>query len=116
MLCSTCAYNYDLKHCARPEFGEVVRCSGYISKANYKYPSYRRCYIIPYNFPLNTRKGFNAIYHLTRLTQYDMASVIMIIIRARHKSIDVILNACKKIEEENVDILSSSTGELNNSL
>lgn len=34
-----------------------------------------------------------------------MTSVIMIIIRARHKSIDIILNAYKKIEEENDDII-----------
>lgn len=105
MLCNTCAYQFDLKHCAKPDFGEVISCGNYISKANYKYPPHRRGYIIPYNFPLNTCKGFKTIYHLMRLTQYDMASVIMIIIRARHKSIDIILNACKKIEEENADIV-----------
>lgn len=116
MLCSTCAYNYDLKHCVRPDFGEVISCGNYISKANYKYPSHRRGYIIPYNFPLNTRKGFKTIYHLMRLSQHDMTTVIIDIIKVRHKSIDVILNACKKIEEENDEIFKFSTGELNNSL
>lgn len=104
MLCSTCAYNYDLKHCARPDFGEIVECSGYVPKTNKNVPHHKG-YIIPYNFSLNTRKGFNAIYYLMRLTQYDMASVIMIIIRARYKAIDVILNACDKIEKENADIV-----------
>ena len=101
MLCNTCAYQFDLKHCAEPEFGEVISCGNYISKANYKYPPHRRGYIIPYNFPLNTRKGFKTIYHLMRLSQHDMITVIMDIIKVRHKGIDVILNTCKKIEEEN---------------
>ena len=72
---------------------------------NYKYPPHRRCYIIPYNFPLNTRRGFKTIYYLMRLSQHDMITVIMDIIKVRHKDIDVILNACKKIEEENDDIV-----------
>ena len=75
-----------------------------INKANYKYSPHRRGYIIPYNFSLNTRKGFKTIYHLMRLSQHDMITVIMDIIKVRHKGIDVILNACKKIEEENDDI------------
>ena len=33
-----------------------------------------------------------------------MITVLMVIIKVRHKGIDVILNACKKIEEENDDI------------
>ena len=40
-----------------------------------------------------------------RLSQHDMITVIMDIIKVRHKDIDVILNACKKIEEENDDIV-----------
>ena len=32
--------------------------------------------ILPYNFPLNTRKGFKVIYYLMRLTQSDMIKVI----------------------------------------
>ena len=105
MLCNTCAYQFDLKHCAEPEFGEVINCGNYISKANYKYPPHRRGYIIPYNFSLNTRKGFNTIYYLMRLIKCDMTSAIIIIIKARHKSINVILDACNKIEKENNDII-----------
>ena len=105
MLCNTCAYQFDLKHCAEPEFGEVISCGNYISKANYKYPPHHRGYIIPYNFSLNTRKGFNAIYYLMRLIQCDMTSAIIIIIKARHKSINVIIDACNKIEKENNDII-----------
>ena len=105
MLCNTCAYQFDLKHCAKPEFGEVISCGNYVSKDNYKYPPHRRGYIIPYNFPLNTRRGFNAIYYLMKLIQCDMTSAIMIIIKARHKSINVILDACNKIEKENNDII-----------
>ena len=105
MLCNTCAYQFDLKHCAEPEFGEVISCENYISKANYKYPPHHRGYIIPYNFSLNTRKGFNAIYYLMRLIQCDMTSAIIIIIKARHKSINDIIDACNKIEKENNDII-----------
>lgn len=104
MLCTTCAYNYDLKHCSGPVFGEVVECSGYLLKTNKNSP-HRRGYIIPYNYSLNTRKGFKTIYHLMRLSQHDMTTVIRDIIKVRHKGIDVILNACKKIEEENADIV-----------
>ena len=71
---------------------------------NYKHPPHHKSYIIPYNFPLNTRRGFKTIYYLMRLSQHDMITVIMDIIKVRHKGIDVILNACKKIEEENDDI------------
>ncbi len=105
MLCNTCAYQFDLKHCAEPEFGEVISCSGYVSKANYKHPPHRRCYIIPYNFPLNTRRGFKTIYYLMRLSQHDMTTVIIDIIKVRHESINVILNACDKIEKENDKII-----------
>lgn len=105
IICNTCAYQFDLKYCDKPEFGEVVRCSGYVSKDNYKHPPHRRGYIIPYNFPLNTRRGFKTIYYLMRLSQHDMITVIIDIIKVRQKSINVILNACKKIEEENADIV-----------
>lgn len=104
MLCTTCAYQFDRKHCDEPEFGEVVGCSGYVSKANYKHPPQRKGYIIPYNFPLNTRRGFKTIYYLMRLSQHDMTTVIIDIIKVRHKGIDVVLNACNKIEKENKDI------------
>ena len=99
MLCNTCAYDNDRSHCVVPSFGDIIECSGYVSK------EYNRGYIIPYNFPLNTRKGFKTIYHLMRLSQHDMTTVIIDIIKVRHKGINVILNACKKIEEENADIV-----------
>ena len=106
MLCNTCAYQFDLKHCVKPEFGEVIRCSGYVNKKEfYKHPSHRRGYIIPYNFPLNTRRGFKTIYYLMRLSQHDMITVIIDIIKVRQKSINVILNACDKIEKENDKII-----------
>lgn len=105
MLCNTCVYNYDRKHCERPEFGEIIRCSGYIYKAN-RNALHHKGYIIPYNFPLNTRKGFKAIYYLMRLSQHDMTTVITDIIKVRHKAIDTILNACDKVEKENDDIVN----------
>ena len=105
MLCNTCAYQFDLKHCAEPEFGEVISCGNYISKANYKYPPHRRGYIIPYNFPLNTRRGFKTIYYLMKLSQHDMTTVIKDIIAVRHAGIDKVLEVCDKLEKENDYIL-----------
>ena len=70
-----------------------------------KYPPYRKSYIIPYNFPLNTRRGFKTIYYLMRLSQHDMTTVIIDIIKVRHEYINVILNACDKIEKENDNII-----------
>ena len=104
MLCVTCAHRFDSYRCDRSDFGEVIDCSGYIPKTN-KNPLHNKGYVIPYNFPLNTRKGFNAIYYLMRLIKCDMTSAIIIIIKARHKSINVILDACNKIEKENNDII-----------
>ena len=104
MLCNTCVYKYDLKHCARPDFGEVIDCSGYIPKTN-KNPLHHKGYVIPYNFSLNTRRGFKTIYYLMRLSQHDMITVIIDIIKVRQKSINVILNACDKIEKENDKII-----------
>ena len=104
MLCNTCAYNYDLKHCVSPDFGEIVKCDGYVPKAN-KNILHHKGYIIPYNFPLNTRKGFNAIYGLMKLTQCNMANVITFIINARRKACYVILSVCDKVEKENNDII-----------
>ena len=66
----------------------------------------RTGYIIPYNFHLNTRRGFRTIYFLMRLSQHDMTTVIKDIIAVRHESIKVILNTCDKIEKENDYILS----------
>ena len=105
MLCNTCAYQFDLKHCAEPEFGEVISCGNYVSKANYKYPPHRRGYIIPYNFPLNTRRGFRTIYFLMKLSNHDMTTVIKDIIAVRHAGINFIINICDKLEKENDYIL-----------
>ena len=61
----------------------------------------RISYIIPYNFPLNTRRGFRTIYFLMKLSQHDMTTVIKDIIAVRHAGIDFILNVCDKLEKEN---------------
>lgn len=67
-------------------------------------------YIIPYNFPLNTRRGFRTIYFLMKLSQHDMTTVIKDIIAVRHVGIDFILNVCNKLEKENDCILASLRG------
>ena len=71
----------------------------------YKHSSRHISYIIPYNFPLNTRKGFKIIYYLMRLSQHDMTTVIKDIITVRHAGIDFIINVCDKLEKENDYIL-----------
>ena len=65
----------------------------------------RTSYIIPYNFPLNTRRGFRTIYFLMRLSQHDMTTVIKDIIAVRHAGINFIINICDKLEKENDYIL-----------
>ena len=65
----------------------------------------RKSYIIPYNFPLNTRRGFRTIYFLMKLSQHDMTTVIKDIIAVRHAGIDEVLEACDKLEKENNYIL-----------
>ena len=70
----------------------------------------RTGYIIPYNFPLNTRRGFKVIYYLMKLSQHDMATVIKNIIIVRHAGINFILNVCDKLEKENDCILDSLRG------
>ena len=62
--------------------------------------------ILPYNFPLNTRRGFRTIYFLMRLSQHDMTTVIKDIIAVRHSSIDEALDNCDKLSKENNYILS----------
>ena len=57
--------------------------------------------ILPYNFPLNTRRGFRTIYFLMKLSQHDMTTVIKDIIAVRHAGINFILNICDKLEKEN---------------
>lgn len=66
----------------------------------------RRPIILPYNFPLNTRRGFRTIYYLMRLTQSDMVKVITAIISVRHSAIDEILDKCDKLTKENEYILA----------
>lgn len=106
ILCNSCLYQFDLKHCDVPDFGEVVQCSGYVPRTQfYKHPPKRKGYVIPYNFPLNTRRGFRTIYFLMKLSNHDMTTVITDIIKVRHAGIDFILNRCDKLEKENDYIL-----------
>ena len=67
--------------------------------------------ILPYNFPLNTRRGFRTIYYLMKLSQHDMTTVIKDIIAVRHAGINFILNVCDKLEKENDYMLTSLYGE-----
>ena len=106
ILCNSCLYQFDLKHCDVPDFGEVVQCNGYVDKKTYKRSSKRTGYVIPYNFPLNTRRGFKVIYYLMRLSNHDMTTVIKDIIAVRHAGIDFITNMCDKLVKENNDILT----------
>ena len=69
-----------------------------------------KSYIIPYNFPLNTRRGFRTIYFLMKLSQHDMTTVIIDIIKVRHTGINFIINVCNKLEKENDYILTSLRG------
>lgn len=111
ILCNNCLYQFDTKHCNVPDFGEVVQCNGYVDKKDfYKRSSRRTGYVIPYNFPLNTRRGFRTIYYLMRLSQHDMTTVIKDIIAVRHAGINFILNICDKLEKENGCMLTSLRG------
>ena len=93
------------------DFGEVVQCNGYVDKKPfYKRSSKRKGYVIPYNFPLNTRRGFRTIYYLMRLSQHDMTTVIKDIIAVRHAGINFILNVCDKLEKENDCMQTSLRG------
>lgn len=106
ILCNSCLYQFDTRHCNVPDFGEVVQCNSYIDKKDfYKQSSSRTSYIIPYNFPLNTRRGFKTIYYLMKLSQHDMTTVIKDIIAVRHAGINFIINICDKLEKENDYIL-----------
>ena len=64
------------------------------------------CNVIPYNFPLNTRRGFRTIYFLMKLSQHDMTTVIKGTIAVRHAGINFITNRRDKLEKENDYILS----------
>lgn len=70
-----------------------------------KHYSKRKGYVIPYDFPLNTRRGFRTIYYLMRLSQHDMSTVVKEIIGVRHDGIDFIRNECDELKKENWYIL-----------
>lgn len=70
----------------------------------------KKSIILPYNFPLNTRRGFKVIYYLMRLTQSDMIKVITAIISVRHSAINEALDKCDKLSNENNHILSLLRG------
>ena len=111
ILCNSCLYQFDTRHCGALNFGEVVQCNNYVDKKDfYKQSSSRTSYIIPYNFPLNTRRGFRSIYFLMKLSQHDMTTVIKDIIDVRHAGINFILNICDKLEKENNCMLTSLRG------
>ena len=111
ILCNSCLYQFDKKHCNVPVFEEVVRCDNYVDKKDfYNHSSKRIGYVIPYNFPLNTRRGFRTIYYLMKLSQHDMTTVIKDIIAVRHAGINFITNVCYKLEKENDYILASLRG------
>lgn len=63
-------------------------------------------YVIPYNFPLNTRRGFRTIYYLMRLTQSDMIKVITAIIGVRRSAIDETIDKCNNLSNENNYIMT----------
>lgn len=106
ILCNSCLYQFDRRHCFTPDFGEVVQCNGYVDKKDfYKRSSKRKGYVIPYNFPLNTRRGFRTIYFLMKLSNHDMTTVIKDIIDVRHAGINFINNICDKLEKEDDYIL-----------
>ena len=107
ILCNSCLYQFDTRHCCVPDFGEVVQCNGYVDKKDfYKHSSRRKGYVIPYNFPLNTRRGFKIIYYLMRLTQSDMIKVITAIISVRRSAIDETIDKCNNLSNENNYIMS----------
>ena len=99
-----CIFGHRIDH-AQVYYKQINNETIQKDSGNYKHPPHRRGYIIPYNFPLNTRRGFKTIYYLMRLSQHDMITVIIDIIKVRQKSINVILNACDKIEKENDKII-----------
>ena len=105
-ICSSCIYQFDKRHCNVPDFREVVRCDNYVDKKDfYNHSSRHIGYIIPYDFSLNTRRGFRTIYFLMKLSNHDMTTVIKDIIAVRHAGINFIINICDKLEKENDYIL-----------
>lgn len=35
ILCNSCLYQFDKRHCCVPYFGEVVQCNGYVDKKTF---------------------------------------------------------------------------------
>ena len=35
ILCNSCLYQFDKRHCNVPDFGEVVRCNAYVDKKTF---------------------------------------------------------------------------------
>ena len=65
ILCNSCLYQFDKRHCNVPYFGEVVRCYNYVDKKYfYNHSSRRIGYIIPYDFSLNIRRGLEPFIFL----------------------------------------------------
>lgn len=111
ILCNSCLYQFNKRHCCVPDFEEVTKCNSYVDKKDfYQHSSKLTGYVIPYNFPLNTRSGFRTIYYLMKLSQHDMITVIKDIIAVRHAGINFILNVCNKLEKENDCMLTSLRG------
>ena len=105
-ICNSCLYQFNIRHCCAHYFGEVVRCDNYVDKKDfYNHSSRRIGYIIPYDFSLNTSRGFRTIYFLMKLSNHDMTTVIKDIIAVRHAGINFIINICDKLEKENDYIL-----------
>lgn len=96
-----------IKNAIVANFGEVVQCNAYVDKKDfYKHSSKRTGYVIPYNFPLNTRRGFRTIYFLMKLSQHDMVTVIKDIIGVRRSAIDETIDKCNNLSNENNYIMS----------
>ena len=34
-ICNSCLYQFDIKHCGAPNFGEVVQCECYVYKKDF---------------------------------------------------------------------------------
>ena len=35
ILCNSCLYQFDIRHCCPPDFGEVAQCNGYVDKKDF---------------------------------------------------------------------------------
>lgn len=35
ILYNSCLYQFDIRHCNAPDFGEVVQCNGYVDKKDF---------------------------------------------------------------------------------